>query len=80
MLPDLPQVIPEGERLAEPERILQVDLQHLMNKSFRRFLIKWKDYPEDEVSWELENEFRDTYPIFVIANNDLIWEGKSIMD
>ena len=50
MLSDLPRVVPEGEMLAEPERILQVDLQHLMNRSFKRFLIKWKDYPEDEAS------------------------------
>jgi hypothetical protein len=71
VLPDLPQVAPEGEMLAEPERILQVDLQHLRNRSFRRFLIKWKDYPEDEASWELENEFKETYPNFVIADNDL---------
>jgi hypothetical protein len=52
VLPDLPQVVLEGEMLAEPERILQVDLQHLRNRSFRRFLIKWKIFPEDEASWE----------------------------
>ena len=73
VLPYLPQVVIEGEILAEPERILQVSLQHLMNRSFRRFLIKWsKDYPEDEASWELENKFKETYPNFVIADNDLI--------
>ena len=69
--PELPQVVPEEEMLVEPERILQVDLQHLRNRSFRRFLIKWKDYPEDEASWELEDEFRETYPYFVIEDNDL---------
>ena len=48
--------------LAEPERILQVDLQHLKNRFFGRFFIKYKDYPEDEASWELENKFREPYP------------------
>jgi hypothetical protein len=72
VLLNLPQVAHEGEMLAEPERILQVDLQHLRNRSFRRFLIKWNDYPEDEASWKLENEFRVTYPNFVIVDNDLI--------
>ena len=72
VLSDLPQVVHNGEMLTEPERILQVDLQYLKNRSFRRFLIKWKDYPEGEASWELENEFRKTYPNFVIADNDLI--------
>ena len=46
MLPNLPQVVTEGEMLAELERILQ----HLMNRSFMTFLIKWKDHPEDEAS------------------------------
>ena len=67
MLPDLPQVIPKRKILAESERILHVDLQHL-----KRFFIKWKDYPENEASWELENDFRETYPNFVIADNDVI--------
>ena len=72
VLLDLPQVVHKGEILAELERVLQIDLQHLRNRSFRRFLIKWKDNPKDEASWELENEFRETYPNFVIADNDLI--------
>ena len=67
VLSDLPQVAPEGEMLAEPEKNLQVDLQHLMNRSFKTFLIEWKDYLEDEaLIWELENEFKETYPNFVI--------------
>jgi hypothetical protein len=40
VLPDLPQAVLEGEILAEFERILQVDLQHLRNRSFKRFLIQ----------------------------------------
>lgn len=51
VLPYLPQVVHEKKMLVEPERILQIDLQHLRIRSLRRFLIKWKDYPEDEASW-----------------------------
>ena len=58
MLPELPKVAPEGNLLGEPEKILQVDTQHLRNRSFRRFLVKWKDYPEDEASWEREVDFK----------------------
>ena len=58
--------------MAEPERILHVDLQHLRIRSFKRFLIKWKDYHKDEASWELKYEFKKTYSNFVIANNDLL--------
>ena len=71
VLPGLPKAAPEGELLAEPERILKVDTQHLRNRSFQRFLVKWKDYPDDEASWEREVDFRRDYPNFVIEDNDL---------
>ena len=80
ILLDLRQVVPKEEMLAQPERFLRVVMQFPRNGSLRRFLIKWKDYHEDEVSRELENEFRETCLNFVIEDNDLIREGKSIMD
>jgi hypothetical protein len=67
----LPNAAIEGELLAEPERILKVDTQHLRNRSFQRFLVKWKDYPEEEASWEREVDFRANYPNFVIEDNTL---------
>ena len=70
--PNLPQVVYEGDTLVEHERILQVDLQHLKNRSFKRFLIMYKDYYDDEASRELENKCTKTYPNFAIDNNDLI--------
>ena len=36
----LPEVVSKGEMLVEPERILQVDWQHLKNSSFKRITIK----------------------------------------
>jgi hypothetical protein len=71
VLSDLPNVAIEGELLAEPERILKVDTQYLRNRSFRRFLVKWKDYREEQPSWEREVDFRANYPNFVIVDNDL---------
>lgn len=71
VLPELPKVAPEGNLLGEPEKILQVDTQHLRNRSFRRFLVKWKDYPEDEASWEREVDFKRDFPTFVIEDNDM---------
>lgn len=70
VLPDLPKTAPEGELLAQPEKILKVENQHLRNKTFRRFYVKWKDYPEEEASWEREVDFRRDYPDFVIEDND----------
>ena len=70
ILPDLPKVDPEAELLAEPKKILKMDNQHLRNKTFRRFLVKCKDYPEEEASWEREVDFRQDYSNFVIEDND----------
>ena len=70
ILPDLPKAAPEGELLAEPEKILKIENQNLRNKTFRRFYVKWKDYPEEEASWEREVDFRKDYPNFVIEDND----------
>ena len=40
ILPNLPKAAPEGELLAEPEKILKVENQHLRNKTFQRFYVK----------------------------------------
>jgi hypothetical protein len=71
VLSELPNAAIEGKLLAEPERILKVDTQYLRNRSFQRFLVKWKDYPKKEASWEREVDFRINYPNFIIADNDL---------
>jgi hypothetical protein len=40
VLSELPNAAIEGELLANPERILKVDTQHMRNRSFQRFLVK----------------------------------------
>lgn len=42
--------------------------------------IKWKDDPQVEVLWELENELKEIYLDFVIKDNNLIWNMKSVMN
>ena len=44
-----------------------------------RYRIKWKGDPKVEALWELENEFKKIYLHFVIEDNNLIWERKSVM-
>ena len=52
-------------------------LQHLKNMSLKISLSKWNYYPKDEASWELENKFKQTYPNFVIEDNDLFGEERN---
>ena len=70
ILHDLPKVALEGELLAEPEKVLKIENQHLRNKTFRRFYTKWKYYPEDEAFWDRNVDFLRNYPNFVIEDND----------
>ena len=49
---DLPKPIPEGELFAKLKKILKMENQYLRNKSFCRFYMKWKDFHEQDVSWE----------------------------
>lgn len=39
-------------------RTLQIEMQHLRITLFRRFVVKGKEYPEDETSWEKECDSR----------------------
>jgi len=48
ILPDLPKDALEGELFAKPEKILKIENQHLRNKTFCRFYVKWKDYLEEK--------------------------------
>jgi hypothetical protein len=52
VLYELSKVAHEGNMLGEPKKILQVDAKHLQNRSFRRFPVKWKDYPDNGASWD----------------------------
>ena len=67
---DLPKATLEGELFAKLEKILKMENQHLRNKTFRRFYVKWKDYHEQEASWERQIGFRRDYPNFVIEDDD----------
>ena len=76
VLSNLLQVVKEGEMLVELERICKF----ICNTSGIGHSRDLQDYPEDEASWKLENKLKKTNSNFVIVDNDLIWEGKSIMD
>ena len=54
----------------ELEKILKMDIQHLCNKAFCRFYVKWKDYSKEEASWKKEMDSKRNYSKFVIKDND----------
>ena len=50
----LPSLDDEGRVILEPEGILSTRERKLRYRTIKEYLIKWKDLPEEEASWENE--------------------------
>jgi len=45
----------EGKIVLEPEAVTKTRTQQLRNRSISKFLIKWKNLPAEDSTWEDEN-------------------------
>ena len=50
----------EGQLVLISEEILDVREKRLRNRSIKEYLIRWKDLPIEDVTWEKEHVVRDT--------------------
>lgn len=57
----LPILDDEGKLVLEPEGILSTRDKKLRSRVITEYLIKWKDLPIEEASWESE-AFRQQHP------------------
>ena len=44
----------EGQLVLIPEEILEVQEKKLWKRSIKEYLIKWKDFPIEDATWESE--------------------------
>ena len=51
---ELPPLDDEGILVLIPERILQVRERKLRNRVIREYLVKWKELPMEDATWEGE--------------------------
>ena len=51
---ELPPLDDEGLLVLIPERILQVQERKLCNRVIREYLVKWKELPMEDATWEGE--------------------------
>jgi hypothetical protein len=56
----LPPLDEEGQLVLVPEEILEVPEKKLRRRSIREYLIKWKDLPIEDATWEKEQVIRET--------------------
>jgi hypothetical protein len=50
----LPEINEEGKIILEPETILETRIKQLRNRAITEYLVKWKNLPVEEVTWEDE--------------------------
>ena len=51
----LPELDEEGKVILEPEAVTETRTQQLWNRSISEYLIKWKNLPTEDSTWEDEN-------------------------
>ena len=62
----------EGRVIWEPEAIIAIWERKLRSRTLTEYLVKWKNFPDEDASWEIE-QFRQQYPSL-----PLLW-GQSIL-
>ena len=51
----LPKLDEEGKIILKPEVVMKTRTQYLWNRSISEYLIKWKNLPTEDSTWEDEN-------------------------
>ena len=57
----------EEKLVLEPECILEIKTRTLRSKSINEYLIKWRNLPDDEATWENE-DFHSRHPSLPILH------------
>jgi hypothetical protein len=50
----LPEINKEGKIVQEPKKILEIRIKQFINRAITEYLVKWKNLPVEEVTWEDE--------------------------
>ena len=74
---ELPPLDDEGRLATSPEEILQVRERKLRNRVIREYLVKWKDLPMEDATWENEQVLQ--FPGLKLLEDKQIWVGRTVM-
>jgi hypothetical protein len=55
----LPPMDEEGQLVLIPKEVLEVREKRLRNRSIKEYLIRWKDLPIEDATWEQEHVVRE---------------------
>jgi hypothetical protein len=74
---ELPPIAEEGHLILILEEILKVREKQLRNKSIKEYLVKWKNIPIEDASWENEHVIHQAGSRFLVGKKFQI--GDTIM-
>jgi hypothetical protein len=74
---ELPPMDEEGQLVLIPEEILKVKEKKLKKRSIREYLVKWKNLPMKDATWEGEQLIQETGPELLVGKQFL--EGETVM-
>jgi hypothetical protein len=60
-----------------PEAILEVGEKKLRKRSIREYLVKWKNLPIEDATWEGEHMIQETGPELLVGKQFLA--GETVM-
>ena len=69
-----PELDEEGKIILELEAIMETRTRQLRNRSISEYLIKWKNLPTEDSTWEDENLYRSTQSYASVEDNTFLKE------
>ena len=71
----LPELDEEGKTILEPEAVTETRTRKLRNRSISEYLIKWKNLPTEDSTWEDKN-FIQKHPKLLKCGGKHFFEGE----
>jgi hypothetical protein len=74
---DLPPLDEEGHLVLVPEEIIDVRERRLRNRVIKEYLVRWKDLPAEDATWENEQILQ--HPGLQLLEGKQFREGRTVM-
>jgi hypothetical protein len=74
---ELPPLDEEGQLVLVPEEVLEVRERKLCNRVIREYLIRWRDFPAEDATWESDQILQ--HPNLQLLEDKQSREGRTVM-